>query len=175
MPFDLLGWFSALASASGAIGTFWANHQNKRAQRALQQSDVNKIYDDETIWRATRYYVQPDGANVDPAQEAEMRHAAVVPGNLFHAIDQYLSGHSPHATHVRHLLLLADSGMGKTSFVLNYYARNQQLPSRQRQRLAVVPLGIPDALEKIMGIQHKAETTLFLDAFDEDTKAIQDH
>ena len=118
MPFDILGWFSAFASAGGALGTFWANHLNKRSQKALHKSkEVTTIYDEATIRRATQYYVQPYGANVDPAQEAEMRHAAVVPGPLFPAIDQYLSDQSRHSASVRHLLLLADSGMGKTSFL----------------------------------------------------------
>ena len=47
------------------------------------------------------------------------------------------------------------------------------MPPRERHRLVVVPLGLPDALERIEGIDKKAETNLFLDAFDEDAKAIQ--
>jgi len=65
--------------------------------------------------------------------------------------------------------------MGKSSFVINYYAHNLKLQKRKRHRLAVVPLGIPNALEAIARIDNKKETVIFLDAFDEDTEAIKDH
>jgi hypothetical protein len=39
----------------------------------------------------------------------------------------------------------------------------------------VVPLGIPDADEYVAKIPDQQNTVIFLDAFDEDTKAIKDH
>jgi hypothetical protein len=108
---------------------------------------------------------------VDPAQEAEIRQVVATEETLFAAVDKHLAKDNPH----RHLLLLADSGMGKSSFVLNYYARTQRLSKNKRQRLAVVPLGIPDADEYIAKIPDQQNTVIFLDAFDEDTKAIKDH
>lgn len=39
----------------------------------------------------------------------------------------------------------------------------------------MVPLGIPDADERIKKIENKAKTSLFLDALDEDTRAMVDH
>jgi hypothetical protein len=73
------------------------------------------------------------------------------------------------------MLLLADSGMGKTSFLLNYYARNQKKRKTLRRRIVVIPLGRPNVIKKIEGIEHKKDTVLMLDAFDEDTEAIRDH
>jgi DNA replicative helicase MCM subunit Mcm2 (Cdc46/Mcm family) len=61
-----------------------------------------------------------------------MRQVITTQEDLFAAVDKHLADDSLY----RHILLLADSGMGKSSFVLNYYARNQELPTRKRQRLA---------------------------------------
>ena len=49
--------------------------------------------------------------NVDPGQETEMRHALVATkDDLFEKVDDFLD----QDTGKRHLLILADSGMGKT-------------------------------------------------------------
>ncbi|HEX5757587.1 MAG TPA: hypothetical protein VF121_00175 [Thermoanaerobaculia bacterium] len=90
---------------------------------------------------------------------------------LFDVLGRFLDKDSRH----RHLLILADSGMGKSSCLINYYVRNQRLPPRRRRRIAVIPLGIPHADDLIRKIDEQGGTVLFLDAFDEDTKAIRDH
>ena len=162
---------SVVIAIVSLVVAYWPLHQQHRTQRLLEQSFGADFYDLQTIKLATRYYVRPHCASVDPTQEAEIRHSLVTREDLFLAVDRYLSDNSVH----RHILLLADSGMGKTSFVLNYYARNQKLYGGKRHRLAVVPLGIPNALEEIKKIENKKDTVIFLDAFDEDTKAIQDH
>ena len=60
----------------------------------------------------------------------------------------------------RHTILLADSGMGKTSFVLNYYARHKR-KLWSEFKLAVVPLGAPDADALIQAVSEKTNTVLF--------------
>ena len=72
-------------------------------------------------------------------------------------------------------MLLADSGTGKTSFVLNYYSHNARRPKRKRHNLALVPLGSNDADELIQNSVAPEDTVIFLDALDEDVKAIEDH
>jgi hypothetical protein len=171
----VIGTLAAVASAVFDFFGFRSYRQQRRTQRLLQrlqeESFGSDLYGPEIIARSTRYYIPPNCSSVDPAQEAEIRQVVTTEEKLFEAVDKHLAKNNPH----RHLLLLADSGMGKSSFVLNYYARNQRLPKRQRQRLAVVPLGIPDADEYIARISEPQNTVIFLDAFDEDTKAIQDH
>ncbi|MCI0692556.1 hypothetical protein L0337_11205 [candidate division KSB1 bacterium] len=46
---------------------------------------------------------------------------------------------------------------------------------RQRFDLAVIPLGIPDANDHIRKVADPKDTVLLLDAFDEDTRAIQNY
>ena len=167
----VVGVLVGMAGAFFEFFGFRSYRQQRRTQKLLEKSFGSELYGPETIERSTRYYLPPNCSSVDPAQEAEMRHVVTTEEKLFDAVDKYLAKETPH----RHLLLLADSGMGKSSFVLNCYARNQRLPKRKRQRLAVVPLGIPDADEEIAKIDDQPNTVIFLDAFDEDTKAIKDH
>lgn len=74
----------------------------------------------------------------------------------------------------RYLILLADSGMGKTSALMNYYLRNAHR-LRRKFHIKVIPLGIKNPDEHISRIEKKRDTVLFLDAFDEDVRAILDH
>jgi hypothetical protein len=143
-----------------------------RDQRFLNESLDRTAFDKATIERATQCYIWPKCSNIDPAQEQEMRHALVATReDLFAKVDYFLDEDQIH----RHLLILADSGTGKTSFVLNYYAHNARRPVRKRHKLVIVPLGIRDADEILKGIPQPDETAVFLDALDEDTKAIKDH
>lgn len=76
----------------------------------------------------------------------------------------------------RHLFILADSGTGKTSFLLNYFAFNLRRPRWQkRHNIALIHLGSPDCDERIQQIENPDETVLFLDALDEDVKAVKGH
>src|SRR6185437_6418851 len=110
--------------------------------------------------------------NVDPSGEDDLRRLVPFQNPLFKVIDSFLADTGAE----RHVLLLADSGMGKTSFLLNYYARNRRIRATERRhRIAVVPLGRPDVLNRLKELDDKRNTIIFLDAFDEDTKAIEDH
>jgi len=167
-PATIFTAIGALAAVVAAWFVYLPYREQRRTQKLLEKSFGSELY---TIANSTRYYIPPNCSSVDPAQEAEIRQVKVTKQKLFEMIDEHLAEDSAN----RHLLLLADSGMGKSSFVLNYYARNQRLPKRKRRRLAVVPLGIPDADEYIAKIEQQRDTVIFLDAFDEDTKAIKNH
>lgn len=173
-PQNLIAGISALAAIAStiiALLALWPDWRQRRINRMLAQSFGADFYSPEVLERSTRYYVPPNCTSVDPSVESEMKNLVVTEEKLFDVLDRFLGKESKH----RHLLLLADSGMGKSSCLLNYYVRNQGLPESKRKRIAVVPLGIPEADAHIQAVDKKGETVLFLDAFDEDTKAIQDH
>ena len=149
--------------------------QDKKNQKILKKNFGSELFGKETIILSTYCYVKPNCTNIDPAREAEPKNLYMIEGNMFSELDKYLLKETPKKNGSRHILILADSGMGKTSFLLNYYAYNQKKPKRTRQRIALVPLGISDADEYIDKIENKESTVIFLDAFDEDTKAIKNH
>ena len=172
---DLATFFAGLGAVGTVAGTAfsawlgWPAYQHHRTKKALEDAFGQKLFGKETIENSTHYYVRPNCSAIDPGQEAEYRQVVAAEGDLLTNVDKYLTSGR------HHLLILADSGMGKTSFVLNYYAYNQRKPAKDRWRLAVVPLGEPEADRYIAAIDNKENTVLFLDAFDEDTKAIEDY
>jgi hypothetical protein len=129
-----------------------------------------KKYTPEQIRFATTYYIEPHCQDIDPAGAEDWRRLYAVKQNIFQAVDTLLT----KQVQFRHTILLADSGMGKSSFVLNYYARHCR-KFWSPFKLAVVPLGAADANELISAVPAKSETVIFLDAFDEDTSAINNH
>ncbi len=161
----------AIVSLSASIARLWINWRRHRTQRILYKDPTLAFYTSEDIEDTTRYYVPPHCSIVDPIQEDELRDIVVERESLFGVVDKFLALDSPH----RHLLLLADSGMGKSSFVLNYYSRNQCRSKHKRHHLVVVPLNDPLADDRIAQIADQHDVVLFLDAFDEDVQAIADH
>jgi hypothetical protein len=123
----------------------------------------------------TRNYIQPDCQSVDPSGLEDFRRVVPTRVPLFSAMDRIL--HSPGTE--RFLIVLADSGTGKTAFLLNYYARHRRRWWWQLRgiELKLVPLNQPDATEMIAAVPEadRKKTVLFLDALDEDQKAIAGH
>ncbi len=134
-----------------------------------------EAYTAEDVERYTRYYIQPDCQSVDPSGLEDFRCIVLTRKPLFSAMD--LNLRSPGTD--RFLIVLADSGMGKTAFLLNYYARHRRRWWWQLRgiELKLVPLNQPDAGEMIGAVPEadRKRTVLFLDALDEDQKAIADH
>jgi hypothetical protein len=166
---------AGIASAIATVGTALFTRTTpwisaKLRSRSLQQRIGAELYPSAGIERSLRFYVQPLCQDVDPAGGDEPRLVYGVTKPLFAALDDVLGRH----TEFRHVFLLADSGMGKSSALLNYYARHLKR-FRPPYRLALVPLGIPDADQRILSITDKVNTVLLLDALDEDTLAIVDH
>jgi len=141
-------------------------------RRSLRKRLGAELYTVDDIERATQYYIRPSCQNIDPAYNQEIVHNSASRNDLFSAIDQLL--YSSSSSEVKYIVLLADSGMGKTSFLLNYYV---QFLRRFRKPFAlqIIPLGSKNANEHIQALERKSESVLFLDALDEDPRAIEDH
>ncbi|MBN1482003.1 DUF1566 domain-containing protein [candidate division KSB1 bacterium] len=141
-----------------------------RKKRSLEKHLSGALYPVGILEQATRNYIEPFCQSIDPSGGEDAKLVYSTKENIFQAMDNNLY----HPTEYRYLILLADSGMGKTSFLLNYYVRNIR---RLRNKLDIVllPLGIPDVDERIQKIKNQQKKVLFLDALDEDTLAIVDH
>lgn len=146
----------------------------KRRASAIAASLKRKThvasFTDSEIEEAVQRYVEPDTSNVDPADEDDLRDFAFVREPIFAVVERALS-----STEKRHLLVLADSGMGKTTLLLNLAARELKKRDGRHNEIALVPLGRADAEEQIKAVTDQRNTILLLDALDEDTHAIEDH
>jgi hypothetical protein len=151
-----------------AGATVYPYLQDRKRQKILQSQLSRGLYDIETIRLATRYYVRPKISFIDPSKEFELRQALTAPRkDLFVYVDQFLVSSKDK----RHLLILADSGTGKTSFVLNYFAHNSQRKIGKRSEIVIMPLGIKGVDELIAKVSDAHRKVIFLDALDEDIKA----
>ena len=148
---SLIGVIIGFAALIIAAATLWATVHpiwvQYRDRRLLKKKFSLGPFDEFTIEQSTRYYIRPKCSNIDPAQEQEIRQAAFATReDLFDKVDQFLS--RDDVAH-RHLLILADSGTGKTSFVLNYYTHNARRAKRKRHNLTLVSLGLKQAADNL--------------------------
>jgi hypothetical protein len=144
--------------------------KTKADSRSISKRVGATLFTPASIERAIRHYIPPFCQSIDPAGGEESRLIHSVQESLFGTLDRALSPSSDKRYHI----LFADSGMGKTSALINYYARHVRR-WRKKFQIVIIPLGIPDADERIKSVENKADTALFLDALDEDTRAIKNH
>jgi hypothetical protein len=178
-PLPASAWTSVSAIAAGVTAAItlitalvtrvWPWYTSRRAFRNVASSQGVNEFTLAQFSQAVRYYVEPACGPVDPAGAEDYRQAFTIPVGLFRALDEAILERPSQ----RFLFLLADSGMGKTSGMLNYYSRN--LGRRRRVPMAIFYLGRPGVVERIGAIGDPGHTVLLLDALDEDPKAIDDH
>lgn len=113
---------------------------------------------------AKKNYIVPNCSNIDPTNSDQFHSNVGVKQNIYDALDNELIG-----VNKRHILILADSGMGKTTFLINYFRK-----LNANNRVALLSLSRGDAEAFIKNIPQQNETILLLDAFDEDANAIRD-
>jgi len=142
--------------------------KNYRSARDLKKKLPDFI--PAVIKRSIKYYIWPECQSVDPAQSDEARHTVAIRNDLCAEMDRLLQQDTVH----RHFILLADTGMGKTSFLLNYFARHLRR-WKKPFNMELIPLGAGGLQEKIKDITAPQNTVLLLDALDEDTEAIKNH
>ena len=152
-----------------------------RNNQWLLNENLRPYFSASDVDRATRYYIPTKFQNVSPTADEEpgkshMASAKELLMPMF--IDKVFK--NKHAD-TKYYLILADAGMGKTTFLINLflnYARNpvrNLSASNDNQTIRLFPLGSPDIWSDIKAIKNKRDTILLLDAFDEDIKAVDDY
>ncbi|NUO81699.1 hypothetical protein HUU05_16640, partial [candidate division KSB1 bacterium] len=147
-----------------------SKQNQKRITSTLEQKFSYSYFPQYATEAATAYYIKPNCSTHDPAQVKEEDIRWLLRQSLFEVIDNFLKSNPKY----RHLYILGDSGIGKSSFVLNYFVRNYQRAEKDQCHLIIMPLADPELENWIESIADQENTVLFLDGFDEDTKAIDD-
>jgi len=122
----LLPYITLIVAAIGAFFTarnfiksqIWSHIRAKLDERSLKKELGSSLLLEEEIQCSLRYYMKPDVQDIDPTGLEEPRAIVGVRGKLFDVFDEILSKKPEN----RYTILLADSGMGKSSALINYAA-----------------------------------------------------
>jgi hypothetical protein len=164
----------ALGTAAGAYGLVTkrkAYKAQKRLELLEEESRTGKFLSQFTkheIAHTIKGYTEPSCSPTDPANSDDEAYLSDIREPVFDYMDRALFK-SDQRTYT---LLLADSGMGKTSFCIAY--RNHLLQHRPDQDVAVISLAHPDSDYHIARLRDKSRCVLLLDALDEDANALTD-
>ena len=173
--FTLISKF--IAAVFVLIGSFWAIPTALKKYRAwknwsiISQEKISNTFVGQfnklELEQAISGYVNPHCSPVDPTNRDGDEFRADTRESAFSYFCRNIK-ESPKAYH----LLLADTGMGKTSFCINFYLFAKK--SFPEKSVALISLASGDAISRIGSITTKSETILILDALDEDPEAINE-
>lgn len=173
--------FTFIGFIIGIVASVWRfikwvslRRDQKFLNRDLEYSNFTK----NDVDSATRYYIPTYYQNVSPTVEEEpgRRYIASAKNKL---IPLFLKEIFSNNIGNKFYLILADTGMGKTTMLINLYlAYKDKIKwsfSRYKYKIWLFPLGSNRSLDKIKKIDSKENSILLLDAFDEDVNAIGDY
>lgn len=144
-------------------------------KRAYLKRDLHPFFTPLEINKAVRHYIPTKYQDTPPSQGDE-------PGRKF--IDSPQSKLIPmflkkafQVDNNRFYLILADAGMGKTTFMVNLYLayKRQWTWGKPKYHVRLLPLGHSQTLNEIAKIENQENTILLLDALDEDHEAVNNY
>ncbi|HHB79268.1 MAG TPA: hypothetical protein ENK85_08555 [Saprospiraceae bacterium] len=131
-----------------ALLVFLSSHyKNSKAAR-----DMAPYFPIEKVKEARKYYIPTQSQNVSPTREEE-------PGVDKHVIKSPLISHFLHIFEEKEggdkfHLVLADSGMGKTTFMINLFVKYHSFFNFKRKyKMKIFPFGDKRIIEKIKEIK----------------------
>ncbi|VXD13669.1 hypothetical protein [Marinoscillum sp. 108] len=135
----------------------------------------NPYYQPYEFRDAYRFYVHTKFQNIPPSYEEEpyFSQASVARQKL---IPFFLRTFSNDRNKHKYYIILADSGMGKTTFMMNLYMRYKRRLFKHFD-MYIFPLSQPDIEKDIENIsdEQMCKSIILLDAFDEDLNAARDY
>lgn len=134
-------------------------------------NDLKPQFDYLSVKKARQFYIPTQYQNASPSRQEEpgFTHKYIARNKL---IPFFIStAFKEEADSERFYLILADSGMGKTTFMVNLYLKYHSFFSRRRRhKMKLFRFSNPDTVKNIRAIEDKdaVNTILLLDALDED-------
>ncbi|OJJ22131.1 hypothetical protein BKI52_08830 [marine bacterium AO1-C] len=136
-------------------------------------------YSNSEVHRATKYYIPTKWQDLPPSKENELREslanilrAPVIP----HLLDRVFTPAKSRQIDSKFYLILADSGMGKTTLMINLFVKWNK--KRRHKEMRLYPIASNKTwqeIEKIKRLGKARDTILLLDAFDEDYAAVENY
>ncbi|MEO0469535.1 MAG: leucine-rich repeat domain-containing protein [Bacteroidota bacterium] len=149
----------------------------KRRHSERLKTDLHPFFSAVDIKKATQFYVPTHFQSNPPSQHGELIQANKVTARQ-RAIPFFVKhAFQPGQDHQRFYMVLAGSGMGKTTFMINLYL-GFLIHSRFKTRrfhIKLLPLAYSDVLKRIDKIEDQDNTILLLDGLDEDPAAVRDY
>lgn len=163
----------ALELISFGLGPNWIAKLYKKLKgiqhkRKTELSRINDVLNSDPLELA-KFYVEPDCQNINPADHYdETPKTSREP--IFKKIDEFLRVKKCDEPGDRHMFILSDAGMGKTSLLamlkllhlISFWPKNIDC--------ILLKLG-KNSIDEIADIENKRQTFLLLDALDEDRLA----
>ena len=157
----------------GRLIYWFANKVLLHKKQQLLKKDLHPFYTDFEIHKATQFYIQTRYQDTAPSEAEEL--GQYINSPTAPLIKMMLTKAFKQAGN-RFYLILADSGMGKTTFILNLYlAYINQWSWKKKYDIKLFPLGHEKTFKEISKIKDPKQTILLLDAFDEDNQAVENY
>lgn len=122
----------------------------------------------------SKYFISTRAQEIDPCNQEEIRNNNGK-FNSFPLIPFFKKEAFKKSSTGRFYLVLADSGMGKTTFLLQLYKKCiPYVLAHKYEKIVLVPLADADCINKIQQIDNGEQTILLLDGLDENNEAIED-
>jgi uncharacterized protein YjbI with pentapeptide repeats len=115
-----------------------------------------------------KYYIEPNCQEINPADRHEEDHL-VSREPVFKKINEFIKAKNLDQTGNKHMFILSDAGMGKTSLLI--MLKLMHLSHFWKNKEWVLKVLGPDTLPEIETIEKKRDTIMLLDALDEDPEA----
>jgi formylglycine-generating enzyme required for sulfatase activity len=148
----------------------------KRIQSSQAAKDLAPYFSKKDVQQKLSLFIESNWQNNSPTREEEplFTHKFVSKSTL---IPHFIStAFNENKVSDKFYLVLADSGMGKTTFMINLYVRYHSVFNvHKKYKIKLIPFGYQgNVIEKIKEIKKEEipNTILLLDAFDEYTKIL---
>jgi len=158
------------------LAGYWYKYLYARYQNSKAAKDLAPFFNYQNVKEKRQYYVESKVQNNSPTREDEpsFSHKFVVKQKLISFFIKTAFNEEKESD--KFYLVLADSGMGKTTFMINLYIRyNSFFNFRKKYKIKLFPFGYKgNIIEKIKEIKKEEipNTILLLDAFDEYSKIL---
>lgn len=149
------------------------NFISYRYNKQILYKNLKQYYSEFEIDQALKFFIESKSMDHDPSEYLEYKDVKNHVSKRKKIINVFISIFKNSDNSRKIHLVLADSGMGKTTFLINLFLRyyKKTILFHEKFEIKVIPFGHKDfdkILKKYSEDENSVNTILLLDAFDED-------